>query len=498
VTTAILEPALYVFVFSPLEPDVTAPTRALAKAWSAASILGVTEPVPGCNRPVDLPHEMPVDDVWFRIVAAKTDVSGERNAIAFTAHDVAAVMVMLRAETGDGWEELDDRWAQAVGEVDWTGALGVAHVYTGIDTERSDTRVASAGDSARAILVRNSAAGMEHSSVVKPDIALWQMEKPWGRALVVLAASSSADWLAEWCWLSTTAEDVGGLVRFLMHASKLRFELGVFETDISALRELERRLDSSLEELFSLHEQFERSGAAADELIDAQSRLGRAQGDAVGLLISITHLRDLRRTVQIAAHNIGAYSPEPLQGTASDTSPFVWESTLAGWLDDRIGHEIAYLESCRERVSEAQSLTDLRLQQVAAAHARTANWLTVLQTSVLGSLLGAFGVATAFGEHFEVARSVRLAIMVLVAAMALMLPLLAVRWSHGYRWPELLAAGLLGAAVGWAATVGAWQAGWLVATPFVVLSAAGLGCALFAGAASVANSGRSPRGPKRN
>ena len=486
-TAAVTEQTLYLFVFAPLESDVTGPARALAKAWSAASKLGVTEAPVGCDQPVDLPDEMPTDDVWFRIVAAKSDADGQRQAIAFTAHDVAAVMVRLHGQSGEGWEELDDGWREALGEDDWTGALGVAQVYAGTSAE---PRGAGTADNARAMLTRNSVAGVEHSVAVQPGIALWQMERTWGRSLVALSTPTASAELADWCWLSASSDDVGALVRFLMHAIKLRFEIGVFETDISMLRDLERRLDAGLEELFSLHEQFERSGAAADELIDAQSRLGRAQGDAAGLLISITHLRDLGRTVQIAAHNIRAYSPEPLQGTTSDTSPFVWELTLAGWIDDRIGHEIAYLESCRERVGEAQSLTDLRLQQVAAAHARTANWLTVLQTSVVGSLLGALGVATAFGEHFEVAKSVRAAMMVLVAVVALTLPVLAVRWSHGYRWPELLAAGLVGAASGWAATAWARQAGWLDATPLIILAAAVLGFALFAGVASVANGGR--------
>ncbi|MFI5507382.1 CATRA conflict system CASPASE/TPR repeat-associated protein [Mycobacterium sp. NPDC051804] len=489
-TAAVTEPTFYVFVFAPLGPDVTGPALALAKAWSAASKLGVTEALIGYDQPVDLPQQMPTDDVWFRIVAAKSDVGGRRHAIAFTAHDVAAVMMRLGAESGDGWDELDDAWREAVEDDDWTGALGVAQVYAGACAEPHKE---AAADTARAILTRNCPAGVEYSAALQPGIALWQMERAWGRSLVALSAPTASAELADWCWLSAAADDVGALGRFLMHAIKLRFEIGVFETDISTLRDLERRLDTGLEELFSLHEQFERSGAAANELIDAQSRLGRAQGDAAGLLISITHLRDLGRTVQIAAHNLRAYSPEPLQGTTSDTSPFAWELTLAGWIDDRIGHEIAYLESCRERVGEAQSLTDLRLQQVAAAHARTANWLTVLQTSVVGSLLGALGVATAFGEHFEVAKSVRAAMMVLVAVVALTLPVLAVRWSHGYRWPELLAAGLVGAASGWAATAWARQAGWLDATPLIILAAAVLGCALFAGAASVINSGRGSR-----
>lgn len=494
-TAEIREPALHVFVFAPLLPDSIDPGHALANAWSAASKLGLTEPTPGLDYPVDLPAEIPCDDVWFRVVAAKADADGHQSAIAFTAHDVAAVAMRLRTQPGHSWDELDDGWHEAAGNGESTGALGVAHVYTGVTDQPATALVTTAADDARNILTRNSAVGLELVAAVEPDIALWEMEKPWGRAVVVLAGPKGAATQKDWCWLTTTNDDIARYVRYLMHASKLRFEIGVFQDDMPRLREQERKLDAGLAELFAMHKRFEASGAAANELIDAQSRLGRAQGDAAGLLISITHLRDLRQTVEIANHNLRQYAPESLAGAPTGISPFSRELDMAGWLERRIGHEIAYLESCRERVAEAQALTDLRLKQIAAAHARTANWLTVLQTSVVGALIGALGVATALGEHFEVSQSVRAAVMVLVAAMALVLPPLAVRWAHGYRWPELAAAGAVGAAAGWTAAVGAAEADWLGATTGVILASAALGAAVFASAASLANNLRSPRRP---
>ena len=167
-------------------------------------------------------------------------------------------------------------------------------------------------------------------------------------------------------------DDIGQLVRYYMHASKLRFEIGVFRSGIDELRDRERELDAGLAELFTLHERFETTAAGARELIDAQSRLGRAQGDAAGLLVSITYLRDLGQTVEIAIHNLREYEPEKAVDAPAATSPFGRDLRLAKWLADRVGHEIAYLESCRERVGEAQALTDLRLKQLAASHARTA------------------------------------------------------------------------------------------------------------------------------
>jgi hypothetical protein len=183
-----------------------------------------------------------------------------------------------------------------------------------------------------------------------------------------------------------------------------------------------------------MHKQFEESGVASRELIAAQSRLGRAQFEAGGLLISITHLRDLRQTTEIAAHNLRAHRPTENSTALSARSPFARDDELAKFLDQQARHEIAYLESCRERFGEAQNLTALWLQELAAPHARTANWLSVLQTSLLSALLGMFGVAQAFGG-FDKISPFRWAVVALVASMALILPPLAARWTNGYRRP---------------------------------------------------------------
>jgi hypothetical protein len=315
------------------------------------------------------------------------------------------------------------------------------------------------------------------------------MEFPWGWRLVALAATAAPSTAETWCSVTRTPDDAGQLVRYFMHASKLRYEADVFRDDIATVRRQGRALDDGLDKLFSLHESFEGTGAATDKLIDAQSRLGRAQGEAAGLLYSITRLRDLRQTVKIAAHNLGSNEPPAMNIPSTGMSPFARELKLAEWLEDQTGHEIAYLESCRERVGEAQKLTDLRLQQFTAANARKANWLTVLQTSLLAATLGSLSVATTLGTHFSAPVTVRAAVMALVASMTLLLPLLAMRWTDGYRWAELAAIAVIGACAGWLVAVVVSAALPL----YVVGSAAFLGAVLFGGAAALAN-GRYARG----
>ncbi|HEY4796524.1 MAG TPA: CATRA conflict system CASPASE/TPR repeat-associated protein [Mycobacterium sp.] len=485
--------ALHIFLFAPLQPGAGSPERALGRAWGAASKLGMSAPALDLDRPVELPDTLPTDDAWFRLLAAKTDSDARNTAIMFTAHDVAAVVVRLRppANETDGadiWTGLSRAWRNAAGDEQLTGALGAVHVFTGFGDHSAAALAIEATAIARKVQADHAGSGLELSAVIEPGIAVWDMEVPWGRSIVTLADRDTAAVLDEWCWLTGGNDDLGRFVRYFMHASKLRFEVSVFQRGISELREQEHKLDADLTEMFALHQQFESEGVSTGQLIDAQSRLGRDQGEAAGLLISITRLRDLRQTVEIAAHNLRAYQPDDVEPAPSTMSPFARELALADWLAHRVQHEIAYLESCRERVGEAQKLTELRLQQISAAQGRTANLLTVLQTGLLGALLGAFSISNTLGAKFSVPTSVRAAMMAFVASVAFLLPVLALRWTNRYAWPELTGAGIIGAAAGWLCAVLLSSR----APLWMILLSAAVGAVALAGGASLAN-GRHPR-----
>ena len=490
-TITITHPTLYVLVFGPLSHGAGNAEHGLAKTWATASALGITQPV-AAELPVQLPAELPTDDVWLKVVGAKTNPGGRDTAIAFTAHDVAAVAVRLgpdatAAGDGDAWIDLSRRWRHAADNVDLAGVFGATHVFTGVADENASELQVAGADSAHKVLAAHAGSGFELSAVFQPGIAVWDIEMtPRGRCVVALADPSAAAVFGEWCWFTGTRDDAGPMLRYFMHASKLRFEVGVFQDGIADVRKQEDALDTQLAELFALHKRFEVAGAAADELIDAQSRLSRAQGDSAGLLMSITNMRDLRQTVEIAAHNLRAYAPTQIDTAKSNVSPFAREVELAEWLGHRVQHEIVYLESRRERVAEGQKVTELRLQQLAAVHARTANWLTVLQTSLIAASLGTLGVASALGAQVTAPGSVLAAVMVLVASATLFLPLLALRWTNGYRWPELTALGIIGAATGWFVAVAISE----TTAVIIVLASAILGAVVFGCAGVLANGHR--------
>ena len=82
--------------------------------------------------------------------------------------------------------------------------------------------------------------------------------------------------------------------------------------------------------------------------------------------------------------------------------------------------------------------------------------------------------------------SVLAAVMVLVASATLFLPLLALRWTNGYRWPELTALGIIGAATGWFVAVAISE----TTAVIIVLASAILGAVVFGCAGVLANGHR--------
>ena len=250
-TIAITHPTLYVLAFGPLSHGAGNAEHGLAKTWATASALGITQPV-DAELPVQLPAELPMDDVWLKVVGAKTNPGGRDTAIAFTAHDVAAVAVRLgpdatAAGDGDAWIDLSRRWRHAADNVDLAGVFGATHVFTGVADENASELQVAGADSAHKVLAAHAGSGFELSAVFQPGIAVWDIEMtPRGRCVVALADPSAAAVFGEWCWFTGTRDDAGPMLRYFMHASKLRFEVGVFQDGIADVRKQKTRSTRSL------------------------------------------------------------------------------------------------------------------------------------------------------------------------------------------------------------------------------------------------------------
>lgn len=483
-TAAISGHALHILVCARLTLADGSSSRGLADVWTAASSLGITHPLAG-DIPTDLPAQPPADDVFFRVVAAKAGPDGRDNAVAFSAHDVAGVVVRLCANPQDaatesGWDGLAGRWRRVCDPSTLVDVFRTIELFTGV------ADVPGSGDQASRVLAAQADSGVASSVVVEPGVELRTAAFSWGWRVVALAGTAAAPAVAAWCSVSPTGQDAGKLVRYFMQASKLRFEADVFKEDIVKVRRKMRDLDDDIDDVFALHAQLEDSGAPPDEMVDLQSRLGRAQGDASGLVFSLSRLRDLRETLQIIEHNLRAHQPTAVDSTPPASSPFAGDLELAEWLGNQIRSEIAYLESIRERAGEARKLTELRLQQLSAANDRKANWLRVLQTSLIAAPLGVLSVAGTIGSPIKAPDAVVPAVMGLAGSTTLFLPLLAMRWVDGYRWPDIAAVALIGCCLGWLTAV-LMPAG---RSPAVMLAAALLGAVLLGGAAVLGNGRR--------
>jgi hypothetical protein len=485
-------PSLTLLAFAPMAAEGR---NAISAMWDTLGGLGAEGPVPGLGVGIALPDELPPDDVWFRLVAAKASTGGDgpsATAAAFVAHDVLGAMVRTTAppDAGeDGWRVLGDASRCAIDGDPLPGLLGFADVFAGAVDAPVEAAMPALGSLARQTLDAHVGDGLDLCAAVLPGVALWERETAGRRTFAMVAGSEAPDVVQAWPWLAPGEDDLGQLARYLLHASKLRFEIGVFRADVTEMRAQERALDQTLDELFALHERFEQGEPVAAQLVDAQSRLSRAHSQSAGLVVAMTRLRDLQETATIAANNFAAHEPAPMPGVVSERaaqSPFDRDRSLAAWLERQVTHDVAYFDSCRERAAEAQALTSLRLQQASEEHARMANWLSVLQTSILGALLGALGVASTLGHAFDVSSSMRAAMMTLVASMALFLPALAVRWPHGYGPIELAAFGVVGAAAGWVAVAAASGD----ASAWLTLLVAALGAAVAVVAAARANGRR--------
>jgi hypothetical protein len=252
--------------------------------------------------------------------------------------------------------------------------------------------------------------------------------------------------------LWTSGLELDTFPRCLIYAGKLGYEFDVYRTGMSSIRARQERIDRGLQDLFALHQRIEGDTRVhADELVDAQSRLSRAEGESAGLFITATRLRELQRTTTIGERNLRALMPDSGDLFASDLEE-------ARWLIEQIDHDLAYMEAVRDRAREAHAITALRIDQAAGEHARLQNRLTLLQTTLLGSLLTGLAAIQTLQARLSLDERLQLPVVAFMMAVALAVPPAVVNWYERYRWFDFAALALLGAAFGWIVLRVSWRA----------------------------------------
>ena len=469
------EPSLVVHAFAPItggSEDRESAGSYLRSLWDACGSLGMSEaPLPGIGVSWDFPE---TTSARFEVLGARgTPEQGpRRQALAFARHDVVGVAVALEdpdsSKDLDGWRELLATWRGAAGDPAVPDALlgETLTLLCGYDSPAPEPLgpVVERAGRASGIRVWNTPYEPEEG------IVLWDGEGSGGRRVVaVLAPLGSRDELSPLFWWAGERE-LARMVQYQVHAAKLRYEERVHALRKAVMTVSVARVDRAVDEVLAAHQGTE--PGPADSIAAAERRLIEAQADSAGLVIQLSYLRSLRRTIDIARHNMEVAAP----AEAAPDTMIGRDRALAIRLSEQIEHDIGYAEAVGERAQHATSLSSLRLQQASQRLEADRSRLVLIQTALLGALLTGIGAIATFDLTLDIAQPLRLPLLVSLVSLLLAAPIAATSWHEGFRPLDRLALGLLGGSLAWLALEAAFpSAPWFVA---VAVSAAGVGVSL--------------------
>lgn len=470
--------ALLVMAFAPADSEVHNNSREyLQSIWRACRSLGVTDPIPGTSVPADridfsLAHSTTSE---FTLLAAADRTAGDSlySAFAFAEHDVVGVVALLAPNdtTRDltQWSDLDAEWNAAVAAADrppppW-GMLGEFRVF-----EALYDRGFGLGDRAMCDLIRRNAPrrGSESWSSsfdrTEHGFAVWRADGAGGPEAVtdlyVLAPARQEVALDEWAWAVEGRHGLRPLPRYLLQLSKIRHQNLLYaasEASNAQIVESDERTTKLLREL----NQSTRRPVPLERVLKASALVDEAQFGPQGLLWTITRQRQLSRSLSIAVANMRLHTPD-VRRCGKGVSWTVTDLADAEWLIRQVEDDRLHLEAVRERAEGVRAAVSALVERELASHR---GWLSLIQTSILGSVLTALTAVQAMRYEVPIRDALQSPVIAAVAALALALPLAVLRLAgvspttRRYRWLDSGAAGLFGAALGWLAVTG-WTVSW--------------------------------------
>ncbi|EIV94947.1 CATRA conflict system CASPASE/TPR repeat-associated protein [Frankia sp. QA3] len=330
--------------------------------WHPMDTLGLPRQPPERHRPVAAQVEEP-------IAARRHAGPGVFQGLLRRVHDVLCLSVVLAPppESMPSWVDLRHRWAQ-VSEPVPDGLLGVAEIYQARLADPAPARAEPTpilGAACRLLLPAPSAAEDfdGHGVAAADGFAVWEAERDddarLRRRLVVVAPHDRDAELSAWTWIRGGDAAVTPFARYLMHAAKLRYHLRVWAGG-EPLRGLRAATDRAAAAVVSLMDG--RLGTNADTGHDAgsaglpsadeaQHQIARLRVETYHLGAAITQVRQLRRTVEIAAANLAGYvptpaPPEPSGEHAANThlGLFADDRGLAGWFVQQLDDDLYYAD----------------------------------------------------------------------------------------------------------------------------------------------------------
>ncbi|SFF51748.1 hypothetical protein SAMN05216251_11750 [Actinacidiphila alni] len=501
------KPALLVACFVPTAPvddalpDSGAPHGDSAHAylddlWRACRALGMTAPIPGLPLPAEHLPAIPSRTRELEILAAADRGGGTAvySVYVFAEHDTAGLVALLAPNDTDAgldrWGELLAEWRAALAGIGRPGGgpptesvLGEFHVY-----EALRRRTFTGTEQALCEAVRRYAPGAGPSAAGSGPTAsgtagsdptgsgaaganwwrgydrtdhgfsVWRREEDHTRDLVsdlyVVAPARLEAELDAWAWAVDGESGLRPLTRYLLHTAKLRYEARQYaaaDPVVAHVDVTDRQTRELLQEL---------EPAAAGEPISlgrvlrAANLLDRTQLGPQGMTWTITGLRQLSRTVAIAAANMRIHAPVVHRQGPGVPWPAA-DLAAAEALVAQADSDQVYLETTRERAEAARALASTIVDR---AFDDRRGKLTLIQGSVLGAVVTALTVVQSFQYTIPLSHIVQSPTIAVLTALALALPLTVLRWAGvrattSYTWLMSWAAGLVGASLGWLVTV---------------------------------------------
>ncbi|MFG1678978.1 CATRA conflict system CASPASE/TPR repeat-associated protein [Nonomuraea sp. NPDC049269] len=311
-------------------------------------------------------------------------------AVLRLEHDTHCLSVAL---TGGSWKELDALWAGCAGADIGEWALGECRLFVAYGRTRRADRVLAA-------LPQPYTMGR---MAARDGMTLWEVgyeqDARSRRAFAVIAPRRLETRLDAWAW--TAGDDrMAPFARYLMHAAKIRYHLRVY-ADGASVRAARRRVDEQVDATMAL------LGDAG--LTSARRELTERQTAAAGLIWAATRLREMRRSVEIALHNMRAQALDD-------------DLALADWFLRRLDDDLAYAEATRERAREIAAIADIvlaeRLQLRAETTERRWERFGVLSASVIGSLIMMLTAVQSLNYRVPIPESVKPFIVATLALTA--------------------------------------------------------------------------------
>ncbi|WFE60843.1 CATRA conflict system CASPASE/TPR repeat-associated protein [Micromonospora sp. WMMD712] len=385
----VVEQQLVVHRFLPVDgPQAEAAGEELRELWSACRrSFGMTAPIPGTHLPAHLPEALAAGrggPEEAALAAQELPDSGYQ-AILRRCHDVLGLSVALapRVVDADGravvdpaagepalwWADLDRRWrlatagrsGAALGEAVLCVAVvaGVVPV-DGAGIERLGRQLA------RFLPPEQEDDGWPSRGVPVGDgLVVWEttarQDGRVRRRFLVVGGERDQGPLSAWLW-SDGGVRLPPLARYLLHASKIHYQLRVWRRDrdpqgraggaAATAGELRRMLGAA-----------ETTVGAAPVGPPARADLAAVRSEELAAVSTSTALRQMRRTVEVATANMTRV-PGLGAARADGPGPFADDLALAEWFVEQLADDDAYLTVDAER---ARRVGEIGLALQAAA-----------------------------------------------------------------------------------------------------------------------------------